>query len=255
MGPWDALLHNLRFADVVDVLLVAAAVYGLLLLIREARGTRVVVGFGALFVSGALAGRLHLNTVEWMVRGLWPVLVIAFVVVFQPDLRRLLIQAGRGRLLGGVFRGESEVFRAVTDAVRKLVKNKWGGLVVLERTDRLQELVDTGTPIDGEVTAELLVTLFNPRSPLHDGAVVLRKGKIAAAGCILPLSQNPALHKSYGTRHRAALGITEETDALAVVVSEENRSVAFAMAGKITPEIDAETLEEMLTLYGARLSG
>jgi len=113
--------------------------------------------------------------------------------------------------------------------------------------------LDSGTKMESEVTSELLVTLFVPHSPLHDGAVVIRNGKIAAAGCILPLSQNPNLSRSYGTRHRAAVGITEETDALAVVVSEENHTISFTMAGKITPEIDAETLEEMLTLYGSKV--
>jgi diadenylate cyclase len=125
--------------------------------------------------------------------------------------------------------------------------------VVIEREDNLQGIIDSGTKMDAEVTAELLVTIFVPHSPLHDGAVVIRNGKIAAAGCILPLSQNPNLSKSYGTRHRAAVGITEETDALAVVVSEETHTISFTMAGKITPEIDTETLEEMLTLYGAKV--
>jgi diadenylate cyclase len=133
------------------------------------------------------------------------------------------------------------------------VKSRRGAIVVIEREDNLQSIIDSGTKMDAEVTAELLVTIFVPHSPLHDGAAVIRNGKIAAAGCILPLSQNPNLSKSYGTRHRAAVGITEETDALAVVVSEETHTISFTMAGKITPEIDAETLEEMLTLYGAKV--
>ncbi len=124
---------------------------------------------------------------------------------------------------------------------------------MIERDDSLQSVFESGTKIEAEATAELMVTLFVPHSPLHDGAVIIRGGKIAAAGCILPLSQNPNLSKSYGTRHRAAVGITEETDALAIVVSEENHTIAFAMAGKITPEIDGDTLEEMLTLYGTKV--
>ena len=126
-------------------------------------------------------------------------------------------------------------------------------MIVIERDDSLQSVLDSGTRIEADVTAELLVTLFVPHSPLHDGAAIIRGGKIAAAACILPLSQNPNLSKTYGTRHRAAVGITEETDALAIVVSEENHTISFAMAGKITPEIDAETLEEMLTLYGTKV--
>lgn len=254
MNTWTLFWGHFRWEDAVDILLVSFFLYAFLWVLREARATRAALGFAFLFFSGTLAGKMGFYTLEWLVHNLWPVLVISFVIVFQPDIRRFLIQAGKGRFFSSNLKGESEVFRAVTEAVRRMVKNKWGALIVLERNDVLQELVDTGVRIDGEVTSDLLVTLFNPRSPLHDGAVVIRQGKVAAAGCILPLSQNPSLQKSYGTRHRAAIGVTEETDALAVVVSEEKHFISFAIAGKITPEIDPETLEEMLTLYGARLT-
>ena len=248
------LLSNFRLADLLDILIVAFITYQLLLLLREVRANRIVLGFGILFLITVIAGQFHLGTLDWLLSSLGPFLLIAFVVVFQPDLRRIIVQIGRGgRFWSGVFHGDQMLFKNVTSAVQSLVKSRRGALIVLEREDSLQSVLETGTKIEADVTAELLITLFIPHSPLHDGAAIIREGKIAAAGCILPLSMNPNLSKSYGTRHRAAVGITEETDALAIVVSEENHTISFAMAGKVTPEIDVETLEEMLTLYGAKV--
>ena len=247
------LFYNFRIQDVLDILVVSYVIYQLLLLIQEVRAARIVIGFAVLFIAMVVASQFHLLTLDWLLSNVGPFLLIAFVVVFQPDLRRIITQIGRGGIWGGVFQGDAALFKEITDAVRELVKKRQGALIVIERDDSLQSVFDSGTKVEAETTAELLVTLFVPHSPLHDGAVVIRGGKIASAGCILPLSQNPHLSKSYGTRHRAAVGITEETDALAIVVSEENHTIAFAMAGKITPEIDGDTLEEMLTLYGAKV--
>jgi len=253
MNNLITLFASFRLADLFDILLVAFITYQLLLLIREVRANRIVLGFAVLFIVSVVAAQFHLLALDWLLSNLGPFLLIAFVVVFQPDLRRLISQIGRGGFWGGVFQGDAVLFKAISGSVQSLVKSKRGAIIVIEREDSLQGIADSGTKMESEVSAELLVTIFVPNSPLHDGAVVIRNGKIAAAGCILPLSQNPNLSKSYGTRHRAAVGITEETDALAVVVSEENHTISFTMAGKITPEIDAETLEEMLTLYGAKV--
>jgi diadenylate cyclase len=253
MNNLITLFSSFRLADLFDILLVAFITYQLLLLIREVRANRIVLGFAILFLISVVAAQFHLLALDWLLSSLGPFLLIAFVVVFQPDLRRLISQIGRGGLWGGVFQGDAVLFNTISTSIQSLVKSRRGAIVVIEREDNLQSIIDSGTKMDAEVTAELLVTIFVPHSPLHDGAAVIRNGKIAAAGCILPLSQNPNLSKSYGTRHRAAVGITEETDALAVVVSEETHTISFTMAGKITPEIDTETLEEMLTLYGAKV--
>jgi diadenylate cyclase len=249
-----SLFRDFRWVDGLDIFLVAVAMYFVLVLLREVQGLRILLGFGVLFLVGVGAGRFHLITVEWLVTNLWPVIFIALVVLFQPDLRRLLNRLVRGGWWGGVFRGEHAVFQQITKAVRELVKDKHGALIVVERNEPLEVVLESGTRLDAEVSSDLLVSLFMPGTPLHDGAVVIRNGRISAAGCILPLSQNPNLNRTYGTRHRAALGLTEETDALVIVVSEETNQVSLAMAGKITPKIDAETLEEMLTLYGSRIS-
>ncbi|HUO56800.1 MAG TPA: diadenylate cyclase CdaA [bacterium] len=253
MNDLIALIANFRPVDALDIVVVSLVVYQLLLLIREARATRIVLGFVFLLLAGAVASRFHLLTLDWLLSNVGPFILIAFVVVFQPDLRRIITQIGKGGIWGEVFQGDALMFKEITSAAKELVKAKRGGLIVIERDDSLQSVFESGTKIEADVSSELLTTLFVPHSPLHDGAAIIRGGKIAAAGCILPLSQNPNLSKHYGTRHRAAVGITEETDALAIVVSEENHTIAFAMAGKITPEIDGETLEEMLTLYGTKV--
>ena len=253
MSHLTTLFLNFRLWDILDILAVTWVVYQFLLLIHEVRATRIVLGFAILFLVAVAASQIHLLTIDWLLSNLGPFFLIAFVVVFQSDLRHMITRIGRSGFWGGVFQGEALWFKEITAAVHDLVKAKRGALLVLERDDNLQSVMDTGTKIEAEVTAPLLFTFFVPQSPLHDGAVVIRGGKIAAAGCLLPLSQNPNLSRSYGTRHRAALGITEETDALAIVVSEENHTISFAMAGKITPEIDVETLEEMLTLYGTKV--
>jgi diadenylate cyclase len=254
MNSLLTLLSDFRLSDALDILVVATGVYYLLLLIVEMRAYRLIAGLVFLLLASFLARHLHLTTFEWLLTNLWTVLLIAFVVLFQPDLRRMLGRIGGGRLFGGVLGGDEPLFQEVVRGVKDLARSRHGALIVLERGDSLQSYIDTGTRMESAVTAELLSTLFTPRSPLHDGAVVIRNGRIAAAGCILPLSQNPDLSKAFGTRHRAGLGLAEETDALVVVVSEETKSISVAMAGKITPQIDAETLGEMLALYGTRIA-
>ena len=253
MSNLVTLFSNFEWTDLWDILVVTFLIYQLLLLIREVRATRIMIGFAVLFVATIAASQLNLLTLGWLLGNVGSFFLIGFVVVFQPELRRIITQIGRGGLFGGVFQGDAVRFKEITQAARELVKGKRGALLVLEREDSLQSVFDSGTKVEADLSSELLITLFAPHAPLHDGAAVIRGGKIAAAGCILPLSQNPNLSKTYGTRHRAAVGITEETDALAIVISEENHTIAFAMAGKITPEIDPDTLEEMLTLYGAKV--
>lgn len=253
MNNLVTLFSNFHKSDAADIFVVSIVVYQFLLLIREVRATRIVIGFVFLFLLTFVASKLNLLTLNWLLSSIGPFFLIAFVVIFQPDLRRMISQIGRSGFWGGVFQGDALLFKEISVAAKELVKARRGALIVIERDDSLQSLFESGTQIDADVTSELLVTLFVAHSPLHDGAAIIRGGKIVTAACILPLSQNPNLNKSYGTRHRAAVGITEETDALTIVISEEHHTIAFAMAGKITPEIDAETLEEMLTLYGTKV--
>jgi diadenylate cyclase len=247
------LFKDFRVSDAIDILVVAFIFYHTMKFIREAHATRIVLGFVGLFLAGALAGQFHLITFHWLLSNLWPILILSFVVIFQPDLRRVLNRITFGNFLRNVFDGDAVLIKEISQAAKDLAKNRLGALIVIERSDSLQMVIETGTKIDSEVSSEMLVTLFLHHAPMHDGAAIIRNGRITAAGCILPLSQNPNLEKKYGTRHRAAIGITEDTDALAIVVSEESRTISFSMSGKITQHINADVLEEMLTLYGTRV--
>lgn len=251
---WLTLFSGFRWQDAVDVLLVAFLVYHLLLMIRNTRAMQMLKGFLVLLACAFIGVQFGLYTLNWLLTTLWAVWLIAFTIIFQPELRRILVQLGRRRMFMGLFKEEARLYKEITEACRVLARRRIGALIVLERDVNLKTYIDTGTPLDAELSAELLVTIFVTRTPLHDGAVILRETRVAAAGCILPLTQDPNVSRNYGTRHRAAIGITEETDAVAVVVSEEKHSISLAVAGKITPAIDSQTLEEMLTLYGPRRS-
>lgn len=246
------LLNDFRWQDAVDILLVAVLIYYILLMIRDTRAMQVLKGFLVLLAFGLLGSQLHLYTINWLLTSLWAVWLVAFTIIFQPELRRVLVQLGRQGLFKGLMKVEARLYKEITEACRILSRRKLGALIVLERNVALKTYIDSGTLLDAELTSELLITLFVPKTPLHDGAAVIREGRVVAAGCILPLTENPGVDKNLGTRHRAAIGLTEETDAVAIVVSEENRSISLAVGGKITPAIDAQTLEEMLTLYGPK---
>ena len=256
-GSWMRILEILptfRWQDAVDIALVAFLVYRVLLMLRDTRAMQMLKGFLVLLVFALVASQFRFYTIDWLLTSLWAVWLVAFAIIFQPELRRMLVQLGRRRVLMGFFKEEARQFKEITESCRVLARRRLGALIVLERDVNLKSYIDTGTPLDAELSAELLVSLFVTRAPLHDGAVIIRDGRVAAAGCILPLTQDPNVAKHLGTRHRAAIGITEETDAVAVVVSEEKHTISLAVAGKITPAIDSQTLEEMLTLYGPKRS-
>ncbi len=249
---WYQLILDFRWQDAVDIILVTILMYRILLMLRDTRAMQMLKGFLVLLVFAFVGAQFQLYTINWLLTSLWAVWLIAFTIMFQPELRRVLIQLGRRRMFMGILKEEARLYKEITEACRVLARRKIGALIVLERNVNLKNYIDTGTNLDAELTAELLVTIFVPKTPLHDGAVVVREWRAVAAGCILPLTQDPNVSKNYGTRHRAAIGITEETDAVAIVVSEENRSISLAVGGKITPAIDSQTLEEMLTLYGPK---
>jgi len=254
LAHWLQLFHGFRWQDAVDILLVAFLVYRILLMIRDTRAMQMLKGFLVLLLFALIGIQFGFYTVNWLLTSLWAVWLIAFTIIFQPELRRILVQLGRRRMFMGFFKEEARLYKEITEACRVLARCKIGALIVLERAINLKSYIDTVTPLDAELSAELLVTIFVPRTPLHDGAVIIRENSVAAAGCILPLTQDPNVSRNLGTRHRAGIGITEETDAVALVISEEKHSITLAVAGKITPAIDSQTLEEMLTLYGPRRS-
>lgn len=247
---WSTLAANFHWNDLVDILLMAFAVYWLLLLIRGTRAAQMVLGLLILVLVWLLSRQLDLRVTGFILDGFAPVLALILVVIFQADIRRALTRVGRG-LFTGAPRQEAQAVEEVVRASQSLAQRRVGALMVIEREVGLDEYLELGTRIDSELSRELLVALFLPYSPLHDGAVVIREGRVAAAGCILPLALQSNLPSTLGTRHRAALGITDETDSIAVVVSEETGRISLVCGDELRDDLDGPRLrQELLALTG-----
>ena len=243
----------LRILDILDILIVTILVYQLMMLIRGTRAVQLVTGLGVLVLAYAVSRYLKLYTLQYLLGYLGLVIPIALLVLFQPELRRMLEQLGRGGVLvtglTPLTLGREEAIRLVNDvarAARVLSMRKIGALMVLERRTGLQDFIDTGIKIDALVTVQLLINLFFPNSPMHDGAAVLRGKRVAAAGCLLPLSENMSISRTLGTRHRAGLGIAEQADAVAIIVSEETGTISLARDGEMVRGLSEEELKAAL---------
>ena len=218
--------------DVADVLVVSMLFYRVLTLVRGTRAAQMFVGLAVLVVLGVVSEWLQLSSLDWLLQSLKTVWVVGFLIIFQPELRKGLAQFGDNPLFKPFLpAAESASLREIQKALEVMSRKGLGAIIVIERKVALRSFVETGTPVEAVVSAELLETIFTPPSPLHDGAVVVRQNQIVAAGCILPLSQNPQLERTLGTRHRAIVGISEETDAIAIAVSEETRRISVAERG------------------------
>ncbi|MBI1749511.1 MAG: TIGR00159 family protein [Acidobacteria bacterium] len=244
--PWHSL-SRLDVRSALDILIIAIIIYYVLLLLRGTRAAQMMVAviLIVVFFYGARWARLEM--VEWLLTTLLPYFAIALIVLFQPEIRRALARAGRNPLWRRFYAPDlTESHDDVLLAVRHFSQSKIGALIVFEREVGLKTYIESGVPLDAALSYDLLVSIFRPGSPLHDGAAILQGNRIAAAACFLPLSLNPMITTQLGTRHRAAIGVTEESDAVAVVVSEQTGEVALASAGAIelhlTPELLAERL-------------
>jgi diadenylate cyclase len=245
-------ITNEILTDVLDILIVTFLLYKLFTLMRGTRAVSMFFGLVILFVLSVVAQWANLMALKWIISSLKTVWVIAFVIIFQPELRRALASLGQHRFLGRLFTvEETGVLAEIIKSASRLAEKGIGAIIVLEKDMGLKNYIETGTKIDARVTAELLETIFSPTSPLHDGAVIIQNDRVAAAGCILPLTQDQRLSVSLGTRHRAAIGLTEETDAIVIVVSEETQAISYAQSGKLTRKIDINTLRaELLKNFG-----
>jgi diadenylate cyclase len=249
-------LAAFRWRDAIDIALVALVVYRILVMFRGTRAVQMLIGLACLVAGSLLARRLELYSTQWILDNFWSFWVIALVVLFQPELRRALARVGEGRLVSsllGASRAErAHVIDEIVDAVESLTARRIGALIVIERSAGLRQYAELGVSVDGLVSADLLVSVFLPYSPLHDGAVFVQGSRLVAAGCFLPLSRNLQIARSLGTRHRAALGISEETDAVAIAVSEETGRVTLAVSGHIETVRDLGALRSRLgDLVGA----
>jgi diadenylate cyclase len=240
-------VEEFSWVQVLDILIVALIIYQLLQFIRGTHAVQIAVGTVLLVVFYWVSQLLNLETVNWLLRTLLPYVVFGLIVIFQAEIRKGLAHLGKTPLLGafGKERPEETVDEIVL-AATTLSSQRIGAIVVMEREMGLRSYIETGIGLDALLTYDLLISIFNPKTPLHDGAVVVQGNRIAAAACFLPLTVNPALSRTLGSRHRAAIGITEDTDAVAVVVSEETGTISLVAGGRIRREYDGPALKAAL---------
>jgi diadenylate cyclase len=234
-----------RWQDVLDVLVVAFVIHQLFSIIRGTRSLQMVAGIGVLTIVYFLASVLDLATLKWIMQTFLSSILIIIIIVFQQDIRRALTQVGKSPFQKSSDHTEKELEEIIRTAFY-LAKRRIGALIVIERETNLGDYIESGFKIDARLTKELLISIFMPASPLHDGAVLVSDGKVKHAGCILPLTQNPYINKRYGTRHRAAIGLTEETDAVVLVVSEETQEISLVQHGALTTITDEISLTNSL---------
>jgi diadenylate cyclase len=249
-----ASLPKPTWLDALDILIVAFLFYHLLVFIQGTRAVQILQGLGVLLLIKVISYYGHLDTLNWILNYLLLSIAVALPIVFQPELRRALEQLGRGGVVAAALpkpkREEiAKLIDEMTWATVILSQTKTGALMVIERETGLSDIIEKGTKVEGEVSSKLLLSIFLPKSPLHDGAVIIRGTRVMAAGCYLPLSDNPWIEKGMGSRHRAALGITEETDALALLVSEESGEIAIAKEGKFIRNLDEAGLKNFLLTF------
>ncbi len=251
MENFGRFMSTVRFADIVDIAIVAFIVYQAFRLVRETRAEQLIKGILILIIMLQLSSWLGFNTMQYILENTMQLGFFALLIIFQPELRRGLERMGRGtagRLLS--FNNREEVVESTVEevarAVDNLAKNKVGALICMERLTKLGDIIKTGTELNSKISAELLINIFVPNTPLHDGAVVIGSNKILAAACFLPLTHNNDLSKELGTRHRAAIGLSENSDAVVIVVSEETGKISIALDGGLTRNLTVESLKKAL---------
>jgi len=238
---------HLTWIAVLDIVVVAAIIYQLIVFIKGTRAVQMALGLALIVVFFYFSRWVALETVSWMLTNILPYFVFVIIVIFQHEIRRALVRFGQAPLFGGFSTiNRNEFYDEIVLAVRTLATNQTGALIVIERDIGLKTYIESGIALDAALSYDLLVSIFNPSVPLHDGAVIIQNRRIAAGACFLPLTVKPRLSKELGTRHRAAIGVTEETDAVAIVVSEETGAISFAHDGEMERYLDPDTLRQRL---------
>jgi diadenylate cyclase len=237
---------TIRSLDILDILLVAYIIYRIFHLMKGTRAIQIMFGLLALIVIALMAQFYQLPGTSWVISSLKTVWVVAFVILFQPEIRNAMTQLGRNRFLGIFLKGEARAIEEVIKVCQALLVKGYGAIIVLEKNDGLKNYIVTGVELNARLTEQLLVSLFVPDGPLHDGAVIIRGDTVVAAGCTLPITKDPNIANQYGMRHRAAVGLSEETDAVVVVVSEEKQAISIARYGKLIEPENIQDLREKL---------
>lgn len=251
MSLFKDMILDISIKDIIDMFIVAFAIYKMYILIKETRAEQLLKGIFIILLLTNISKWLELYTTNWILEKAMTVGVIAILIVFQPELRRALEYIGRTKFLSKSFKEiqmeeEEQAVDEIVEAVASLSRQKIGALIVYEKETGLNEIVETGTKIKGEVSSSLLINIFIPNTPLHDGAVVIKDDTIKAAACLLPLSDNMKINKELGTRHRAAVGISELSDCLVIIVSEETGGISVAENGKLMRYLDVKALKDIL---------
>ncbi|KON90548.1 membrane protein [Rossellomorea marisflavi] len=245
-------------SDIVDILVVWFVIYKLIMLIKGTKAVQLLKGIFVIIIVRGLSSIFGLDTLGWMMQQALTWGFLAIIIIFQPELRRALEQLGRGRLFSRSGMQEDEeqerIIESMTKAVSYMAKRRIGALLTLERETGMSDYIETGIPLDSKISSELLINIFIPNTPLHDGAVIVQKNQIAAAACYLPLSESPFISKELGTRHRAALGVSEVTDSITIVVSEETGAISITKNGELYRDLTLDRFKEILTneLVGER---
>ena len=242
------VLGQLRWQDGLDIGIIWFLIYRLLQMLRGSRAMQMIVGLAVVLMAYVLSRGLGLFTLNWILDNFLASIILVIIVIFQSDIRRALTQVGTAPRFGAekMVQRREDIIEEVTEAVRNLTSRRIGALIVLEREVGLSEYIEIGTRLDARVSRELIESVFLPTSPIHDGALVIQKRRVTAVRCVLPLSANPNLRTTMGTRHRAAIGVTEETDAVAIVVSEQQGTIALVVGGNVTERVDASRLGNAL---------
>lgn len=247
LGDFPVLQY---LGDIIDILLVWYVIYKLIMVIRGTKAVQLLKGITVIIVVRILSQYLGLNTLQWLMDQALTWGFLAIIIIFQPELRRALEQLGRGRIFSrGVVQEDEEhskMVEAITKATEYMAKRRIGALVTIERETGMGDYIETGIPLNANISSELLINIFIPNTPLHDGAVIIQNDRVAAAACYLPLSESPFISKELGTRHRAAVGISEVTDSLTLVVSEETGSISLTKNGELHRNLTVDQLRDML---------
>lgn len=247
------ILANINLRDTIDIAIVAYIFYKLFMLIKDTRALQVLKGLIVIIIGTFLAQGFGLVTLSWLLRGFWVVGLVAAVVVFQPELRSILAKIGRGPFRGIFLKERIKVVEEITRTIKIFAKRHTGALIVIQQKVGLGNIIETGTIIDSEISCDLLQTIFMSGTVLHDGAVIIQNNRIVAASCLLPLTIDASLSRVLGTRHRAAVGLSEVSDAVIIVVSEETGTISVAKDGKLLRDLELSILEKMLMeLYQAK---
>ncbi|WP_298040139.1 diadenylate cyclase CdaA [uncultured Desulfuromonas sp.] len=246
-GLLDFLKDFRWLLDLLDIALVAYIIYRIILLIKGTRAVQMLLGLAVILIVYVISQATGLYTLRWLLDNFLSSIILVIIVIFQSDIRRALMHVGRNPFFADLsYREETEVMEELVRASVNMANKRIGALIVIERETGLKDFLEVGVEIDAKVSSDLIASIFLPYSPIHDGALVIQQGRLKRAGCFLPLTQNPNVSKALGTRHRAAIGLTELVDAVAIVVSEETGKISVVVGGRITRDLDSTTLKRVL---------